>query len=247
MTQTHPIIFRNNHIFIEIRGKLWIYDTGSELTFGTEDVSLQGAPQPVSPTYMGIVSASDLSKFVKEEVAGIIGTDIVNRYDHIIDLKKNTLTVSDDELKVDGFSQPLEFFMGLPTLFAMIESRPRNFIFDTGAPICYYQGDIPPSATPGPIIQDFHPGFGRFESPSNFFNIELFGVRHQLQFGKLPGLIGMTLSGTNYIPSAQAKRLLDLMGVALDKTKCEGILGNELMRNRVTGYFPRRKELVLQS
>jgi len=30
-------------------------------------------------------------------------------------------------------------------------------------------------------------------------------------------------------------------------TKCDGILSNELMRNRLTGYFPRRKELVLQS
>ena len=224
MPQTHPILFRNNHIFIEIRGKLWIYDTGSELTFGTEDVSLLGAPQPISRTYNGMVSAADLSKLVKEEVAGLLGTDILNRYDHIIDLKKNTLTVSDDELKVDGFSQPLEFFMGLPTLFAMIESRPRNFVFDTGAPICYYQGDIPPSATPGPIIKDFHPGFGTFESPSNFFNIELFGVRHRLQFGRLP----------------------DLMGMALGMTKCDGILSNELMRDRITGYFPRRKELVLQ-
>ena len=41
-------------------------------------------------------------------------------------------------------------------------------------------------------------------------------------------------------------RLPDLMGMALGMTKCDGILGNELMRDRVTGYFPRRKELVLQ-
>ena len=37
------------------------------------------------------------------------------------------------------------------------------------------------------------------------------------------------------------------MGMALGMTKCDGILGNELMRNRLTGYFPRRKELILQT
>jgi hypothetical protein len=36
------------------------------------------------------------------------------------------------------------------------------------------------------------------------------------------------------------------MGMAFGITKCDGILSNELMRNRVTGYFPRRKELFLQ-
>jgi len=225
MTKTYPIIFENNHILIKIEGRLWVYDTGSELTFGTHDVSLLGPPQSTPRSYNGMVSAADISKFINIDVAGLLGTDILNHYDHIIDLQTNTLTVSDNELEVDGVAQPLEFFMGLPTLFAMIESRPRNFIFDTGAPICYYQGDIPPSATPGPIIKDFHPGFGEFESPSNFFNIELFGVRHRLQFGRLP----------------------DLMGMALGMTKCDGILSNELMRNRVSGYFPRRKELVLQS
>jgi len=43
--------------------------------------------------------------------------------------------------------------------------------------------------------------------------------------GKLPGLMGMSLG---------------LAGVT-------GILGNELMRGRVTGYFPRRHQLILQA
>ena len=232
MIKTYPIIFENNHILIKIEGRLWVYDTGSELTFGTHDVSLLGPPQSTPRSYNGMVSAADISKFINIDVAGLLGTDILNRHDHIIDLQTNTLTVSDDELEVDGVAQPLEFFMGLPTLLVtlspcqLVTSRAQHaLIFDTGAPICYYQGDIPPSATPGPIIKDFHPGFGTFESPSNFFNIELFGVRHRLQFGRLP----------------------DLMSMALGMTKCDGILSNELMRNRVTGYFPRRKELVLQS
>jgi hypothetical protein len=37
------------------------------------------------------------------------------------------------------------------------------------------------------------------------------------------------------------------MGMVLSMTKCDGILSNELMRNRLTGYFPRRKELILQA
>jgi hypothetical protein len=222
-TQSHPILFENNHIFIEIENNLWVYDTGSDKTFGKSDLTLLNQRNNIAGDYLGI-TAEQISDFVDEDVAGIIGVDILNRYDHIIDLKNNLLTVSDEELAVDGHSQPLEFFMGLPTLFAMIENRPRNFVFDTGAPISYYQDDIPQALHLVQTSEDFHPGFGEFECESYFFNIELFGVRHNLQFGQLP----------------------EMMGMALGMTGCEGIIGNEIMRNRITGYFPRRKELVLQ-
>ena len=225
MSLTHPLVFRNNHLYVEINGKLWVYDTGADTTFGDHTVSLFGAAQPVPKKYAGRVSADDVSHSVGETVSGIIGADLINSYDHIIDLKNNILTVSDVQLRADGLTQPLEFFMGVPSLFAMIESRPRNFVFDTGAQISYYQGEIPPRAERGPIIRDFYPGFGDFESESHFYHIELFGIRHRLQFGRLP----------------------DLMGMALQMMNCEGILGNEIIRNRVTGYFPRRKELILQA
>lgn len=224
MSPTHPLIFRNNHLYVEINGKLWVYDTGADTSFGNHAVSLYGPAKSIPQKYAGTISAEDISGFLDETVSGIIGADLINTFDHIIDLQNNILTVSDGQLQADGLTQPLEFFMGVPTLFAMIESRPRNFVFDTGAQISYYQGDIPSSATPGPRIHDFHPGFGEFESPSHFYQIELFGVRHRLQFGRLP----------------------DLMGMALQMIKCDGVLGNEIIRNRVTGYFPRRKELILQ-
>jgi hypothetical protein len=37
------------------------------------------------------------------------------------------------------------------------------------------------------------------------------------------------------------------MGMSLSMAKVSGILGNEVMRNRVTGFYPRRRQLVLQA
>jgi hypothetical protein len=36
------------------------------------------------------------------------------------------------------------------------------------------------------------------------------------------------------------------MGMSLGMAGVSGILGNELMRERMTGYFPRRQSLILQ-
>jgi len=37
------------------------------------------------------------------------------------------------------------------------------------------------------------------------------------------------------------------MGMSLGMAGVSGILGNELMRERITGYFPRRHQLILQT
>jgi hypothetical protein len=65
---------------------------------------------------------------------------------------------------------------------------------------------------------------GYFTTETYRFAIVLSGFSPVIRFGKLPGLMGLSLG---------------MAGVS-------GILGNELMRNRVTSYFPRRKQLILQ-
>jgi hypothetical protein len=37
-----------------------------------------------------------------------------------------------------------------------------------------------------------------------------------------------------------------MMGMALSMANVSGILGNEVMRGRVTAFYPRRQQLVLQ-
>jgi hypothetical protein len=224
-TSSFPLVFRHNHLFVEIEGALWVYDTGADSSFGDRATGLLGPKEDVSAQYTGQFSARDISGFVGETVAGIIGGDIINRYDHIIDLVTNRLTVSDGELTSEGFVQPLEFFMGVPMLKANIGGASHGLFFDTGAQISYFQGTPPADAVDAEDLEDFFPLGGAFRTQTKHIKIGLNGLSRTLRCGKLPGTMGMSLS----------------------TAKVSGILGNEIMRNRVTAFYPRRRQLVLQA
>ena len=147
------------------------------------------------------------------------------RRDHIIDLATNRLTVSDGELTSEGFVQPLEFFMGVPMLKANIGGTSQGLFFDTGAQISYFQGTPPADAVDAEDLEDFFPMVGAFRTQTKQIKIGLNGLSPTLRCGKLPGMMGMSLSMANV----------------------SGILGNEVMRNRVTAFYPRRRQLVLQA
>jgi len=223
-TAIHPIVFRNNHVFVEIAGALWVYDTGADSSFGNQDTGLLGPVEEVPKLYAGRFSAEDISGFIGETVAGIIGADIINRYDHLLDLGSHRLTVSDGDLTSPGRPQPLEFFMGVPMLKSRIGGEQHNLFFDTGAQISYFQGDAPAGSPDAGPLEDFFPMIGTFNTSTRLISIGLNGLNHTLRCGQLPGLMGM----------------------ALGMAEVSGILGNEVMRGRVTGYFPRRKQLILQ-
>jgi hypothetical protein len=223
-TATLPIVFRNNHLFVRIDGALWVYDTGADTSFGNQATSLLGPKEAVADRYAGQFTAADISGFLGETVAGIIGADHINRYDHIIDLQANQLTVSDGDLTSPGCVQPLAFFMGVPMLKARIGDETHNLFFDTGAQISYFQGEAPAEAVEAGTLEDFFPMIGTFSTPTKLITVGLNGLRPTLRCGQLPGMMGM----------------------ALGMADVSGIIGNEVMRGRVTAFYPRRHQLILQ-
>lgn len=224
-TCTHRLVFRNNHLYVEIEGALWVYDTGADSSFGNRSTGLLGPKEDIADLYAGQFSAADISGFLGETVAGIIGADIINRYDHIIDLKTSRLTVSDSDLTSEGYVQPLELFMGVPMLMANIGGATHSLFFDTGAQISYFQGTPPADAIDAEDLEDFFPMVGAFRTQTKHIKVGLNGLSHNLRCGKLPGMMGTALS---------------MAGVS-------GILGNEVMRQRMTAFYPRRQQLVLQA
>jgi hypothetical protein len=95
--------------------------------------------------------------------------------------------------------------------------------FDTGAQISYFQHEALASFPGAGRLKDFYPGFGEFETDTHDVEVTLGGTECHLRFGRLPDFVGMTL----------------LMAGA------GGIVGNEVVKNRRVGYFPRRHLLVL--
>jgi len=68
-TVTYPLVFRNNHLYVQIDGALWVYDTGADSSFGIRPVSLLGPAQEISADYSGF-AATDISGFLGETIVG---------------------------------------------------------------------------------------------------------------------------------------------------------------------------------
>jgi hypothetical protein len=227
---------KDNHIFIKDNLRLFVYDTGGPKSFGVgglnplndEEIPYFYPDEEIRNSYPVFTDAKKLSDFFNFRVDGLIGTDTLNQYDHILDLKTNTLTFSKQELKHQGHTLSITFsniLQGVPMLVAKIDTQLSNFIFDTGAQYSYYNDTIPKDSTPMGHITDYWPPIGTFKTHSYKALVKLNDIETYIHFG---------------VPPAELSKLLKASGA-------KGILGNELMRNRVTGYFPRRNELVLQS
>lgn len=220
---TLPLQFRDGHLFVELCGELWLVDTGAPTSFGmSHSVTIAGEQFNVGTSYLGL-TASTLSEFVGVRCSGLLGADVLGRFDHIFDTIGGRHTISATELSLSGESVRLDEFMGIPIVTARVAGRDYRMFFDTGAQISYFQDD---SITEFPFacrVTDFYPGVGQFQTDTHNVPISLGGVLFTLRCGTLPGLLGMTLmmAGT------------------------EGIVGNAILSNRTVGYYPRRRTMIL--
>jgi hypothetical protein len=220
---TLPLHLRAGHLFLELSGELWLIDTGAPSSFGeSRDLSLAGERFPLGSDYLGLTAAT-LSEFVGVDCVGLLGGNVLGRFDHLFDTAGGRIILSAGELGHDGRSLPLEDFMGIPIVTARIAGSDCRMFFDTGAQYSYFEGDGLEDYPAAGNVTDFYPGLGRFETELREVPVSLGGVPFNLRCGTLPGLMGMTLMMASTV----------------------GIVGNEILSQRTVGYFPRRRRMVL--
>lgn len=218
-----PLQLRDGHLFAEIDGDPWLLDTGAPSSFGASPaLRVCGVEFRLPSAYLGL-TADALAGFVGGPCAGLIGGDVLGSLDLILDVPGGTLGVSRDELVHDGRVVRTDPFMGIPIVTATVGGEDHRMFFDTGAQVSYLQDEALARHPGAGRVADFYPGFGRFETDTHELPVTLGGVAFRVRCGTLPGLLGMTL----------------MMASAT------GILGNEILRGRVAGYFPRRRMLVI--
>jgi len=218
-----PLVFRDGHLFVELERELWLFDTGAPTSFGeVKNLTIAEEPFTLSNSYMGLTAAT-LSQFVSVQCCGLLGADILGRFDHILDCARGTLSVSTTELPHSGQRLHLSEFMGIPILIARIAGNDYRMFFDTGAQISYFQDDSLKDFPACGSVTDFYPGFGQFQTDTHHIEVSLGGVHCTLRCGILPGLLGATLMMAD----------------------TQGIIGNHILANRIVGYFPRRNALCL--
>lgn len=220
---TLPLVFDHGHLFVKLEGHLWLFDTGAPTSFGAaESLRIVGEQFGLSSSYFGLTAAT-LSRYVGVECSGLLGADFVGRFDHILDTAGGKLTLSKDELSHSGQSVRLDQFMGIPIVTASVGGKGHRMFFDTGAQISYFQMDSLAEFPAAGNVTDFFPGFGQFQTDTHEVPITLGGISFTLRCGSLPGLLGATLmiAGT------------------------QGIIGNQILNDRIIGFFPRRGLLCL--
>lgn len=220
---TAPLHLRDGHLFIELDDALWLLDTGAPTSFGSSSsLSFGGRQFSVEPDYLGL-TASSLSQLVHVDCTGLLGADVLNEFDLLLDAARGTVEVSEGELDHDGDTVPLEELMGIPILAARIRGTDVRMFFDTGAQVSYLQHETLADFPEAGSTADFYPGIGEFQTDTHTVDVTVGTTAFPLRCGTLPDLLAATLmmAGT------------------------EGIVGSELLRDRPVGYFPRRQLLVL--
>ncbi|MGD9975152.1 MAG: hypothetical protein AB7S77_18985 [Desulfatirhabdiaceae bacterium] len=144
-------------------------------------------------------------------MSGILGADIVNQFDVLIDCPIGSIFFSTESMEYNGDDIATDEFMGIPLIEATIAGVSRRMFFDTGAQISYLQDESISGFPPMGSMTDFYPGFGQFETETFRVEFQIGKDTFSLRCGTLPDLLGMTL----------------MMADA------DGIIGNEILRNSV--------------
>ncbi|RLB60695.1 MAG: hypothetical protein DRH08_15025, partial [Deltaproteobacteria bacterium] len=123
---------RKGHLFIDLDGDDWLLDTGAPSSFGASGVVIGEQEFSIPGDYMGL-DAEELSGLVKCPAAGIIGADVLNGFDILIDIRNQAVTFSEEEIPLEGQALKITDFMGIPIVQANISDENRSMFFDTGA------------------------------------------------------------------------------------------------------------------
>ena len=218
-----PLQILNGHVFVRIGEALWLLDTGAPNSFGlTRSLVLGNEVFNLNTNYLGL-TANTLSQYVGITCSGLIGMDILSRFDCLFDAISVKFTFAAGEIIRSSQNIGLDVFMGIPIIEARIEGRDYRMFFDTGAQISYLQCDSLTDFPTAGVVTDFYPGVGQFDTDIHNVSVSIGENIFNLRCGVLPGLLGMSLK----------------------MASVQGIIGNAILCDRIIGFFPRRKTIVL--
>lgn len=224
--QTYPLQFRSGLMFLEHDG-LWLVDTGSPVSFGPRDsVELAGVRFELARSLMGF-SVEKISALVGFEIAGLLGTDVINRLDWLFDLPSGLVTVSTEPLQLEGPSIEIRDLMGVPVIPVEVGGRPLQAIFDTGAELSYLPRECFDGLSPHGRFRDLNPVLGSFEVDVYCLDARIGGIPFTLRSAPTPENLG-------------------LLQMAFRMAGAQGLLGIDIFRIRPVLYLPRRNLLQIE-
>jgi hypothetical protein len=224
MKYSFPYELVDGHIIVASEeGKICLIDTGSHVSIGSpENILFAGARHALEPSLRGR-AAYELPGPIGVCIDVLVGVDILNHYDMLIDPVRKVLEFSVEEIEVEGEVLSGQLLLGVPILEVGIGDKRIKVFFDTGAPVSYASEDVLKTYPRVGTAQDYYMTFGAFQTVIHRVPITLGSWVIDLDVGVLP---------------PELQRLLLGAGV-------EGILGTAILDYFAVAYLPRRKIIVL--
>jgi hypothetical protein len=224
MMHTYKYDFVNGHIIVVAEQLRLLIDTGAPFSVvDSSPLAFAGGSFQAQHDYMGI-SPESLSMSVGTPINALIGTDILNQYDILIDPTTNTFNLTVDELPLVGQSLALDNVMGIPIVDVGVGQDNVRMFFDTGAKLSYLDPDRTDAFQSVGTETDFYPGVGDFSTKAYDIPVALGNETVVLRVGNLPQLLQMTLM----------------------QAETAGILGTAILRTHKVTFAPRRNVMTIQ-
>ena len=221
----YKLKYCNGHIYAEIEGFDWLIDTGSPSSFGkVSSIKILDKTFELEDSLLDL-NADTLSEYVNHQVVGLLGTNVLNEFNILFEVKNKIIIFSEDKIEITGEVFNIKEVMGVPVIQTQVDNKEISVMFDTGAQLSYFQREIIDKEDSLGIVKDFYPGIGYFDTETAMINIKLGQLNYTVQSGYLPKNMNMGL----------------LM------TGTEGIIGNDIMLESAIGYFPKENKLVLKN
>lgn len=217
----YPLRLQNGHLLIRIGPEWFLIDTGCPQSFTERGVLWIDGRYFRLPRAIGHVSLDDLRRYTGEPgLSGLLGNNVLNQFDHIWNTECGRARMS-SKLDLGHMARnvvPLHIYgNGVPVIDVAIGNEMVRALFDTGAQLSYVIEEDRIRYPKAPPAEDFYPGFGKFTVPTN--------------------LVSMGIGDSEYL--VRCASMPPSLGLAPD------IIGNTILKDRVTGYFPRRREMAL--
>lgn len=220
----YPYELVNGHIVLDVGERRMLVDTGAPSSVGDEPtLRIAGREHEVQQDYMG-VSPGSLSENVGVGLNALLGADILNRYDVVIEPDTSEVFFAEDQLDLPPQVLPLDFFMGIPIVTGSVNGRTLRLFFDTGAQLSYLDAGVTSGLPDAGEAEDFYPSLGAFTTPTFEVPVGLGGDEILLRVGNLP----------------------EILQVMLMMADTQGILGTALLDRYAIYYAPRRQVMALR-
>jgi len=226
MKHTMPYRMVDGHIIVTSEdGKICLIDTGSPCSVGNaESVMFAGGRYPLQSTFLG-KAADELPGPISVRIDVLIGVDILNRYDLLIDPVRQVLVFSEEELDVEGEQLSIEQVMGVPIVTADVGGNRLKMFFDTGAKISYVDQETANAYPRVGTAEDYYMTVGPFQTAVHRIPMMLGSLTIDLECGTLPQSLQLLLAAA---------------GAA-------GIIGNAILGDFMVACLPRRKRMILMA